>query len=49
MQTKISFAIDLDADFTHGKQELRRAALIPTARRIFEGKVNVPAAVWAGQ
>ena len=42
-------AIDLDADFTGGKQELRRAALIRTARRIFEGTVNVPKAVWAGK
>jgi 4-oxalomesaconate tautomerase len=42
-------AIDLDADFTGGKQELRRAALIRTARRIFEGRVNVPSAVWAGK
>ena len=42
-------AIDLDADFSDGRQELRRAALIRTARRIFEGKVNVPRAVWAGR
>ena len=42
-------AIDFDADFTNGKQELRRAALIRTARRIFEGSVNVPKAVWAGK
>ena len=41
-------AIDLDADFTDGKQTLRRAALIRTARRIFEGQVHVPRAVWAG-
>ena len=41
--------IDLDADFSNGKQELRRAALIRTARRIFEGSVLVPANVWAGQ
>ena len=41
-------AIDLDADFANGKQELRRAALIRTARRIFEGKVHVPKTVWAG-
>jgi 4-oxalomesaconate tautomerase len=40
--------IDLDVDFTGGKQELRRAALIRTARRIFEGNVHVPAKVWAG-
>jgi 2-methylaconitate cis-trans-isomerase PrpF len=41
--------IDLDADFAGGRQELRRAALIRTARRIFEGSVFVPAKVWAGQ
>ena len=41
-------AIDLDADFSNGKQELRRAALVRTARCIFEGQVNVPQAVWAG-
>ena len=40
--------IDLDVDFTGGKQELRRAALVRTARRIFEGQVLVPEAVWAG-
>jgi 2-methylaconitate cis-trans-isomerase PrpF len=42
-------AIDLDADFSNGKEELRRAALIRTARRIFEGCVNVPRAIWAGK
>ena len=42
-------AIDLDADFTDGKQTLRRAALIRTARRIFDGKVYVPGAVWDGR
>jgi hypothetical protein len=41
--------IDLDADFSNGKQELRRAALIRTARRIFEGSVMVPSRVWAGK
>jgi 2-methylaconitate cis-trans-isomerase PrpF len=41
-------AIDLDADFTNGKQELRRAALVRTARRVFEGSVLVPSHVWAG-
>lgn len=40
--------IDLDVDFTGGKQELRRAALVRTARRIFEGYVNVPEQVWSG-
>ena len=41
-------AIDLDADFLQGREELRRAALIRTARRIFEGRVCVPQHVWAG-
>ena len=42
-------AIDLDADFSNGKQNLRRAALIRTARRIFQGTVNIPSTVWAGK
>lgn len=41
--------IDLDADFSNGKQELRRAALVRTARRIFEGMVSVPSKIWAGK
>jgi 2-methylaconitate cis-trans-isomerase PrpF len=41
--------IDLDADFREGRQNLRRAALVRTARRIFEGSVCVPRTVWAGQ
>jgi 2-methylaconitate cis-trans-isomerase PrpF len=40
--------IDLDADFSGGKQDLRRAALIRTARRIFDGYVHVPSKIWAG-
>jgi len=41
-------AIDLDADFTGGRQVLRRAALVRTARRIFDGYVHVPETVWSG-
>ena len=41
--------IDLDADFSKGNEELRRAALVRTARRIFEGLVNVPSKIWAGK
>ncbi len=41
--------LDLDADFSNGREELRRAALIRTARRIFDGHVFVPAKVWAGR
>jgi 2-methylaconitate cis-trans-isomerase PrpF len=42
-------AIDLDADFTNGKQIMRRAALIRTARRIFEGNILIPKQIWAGR
>jgi 4-oxalomesaconate tautomerase len=41
--------IDLDADLSTGNERLRRAALIRTARRIFEGRVFVPTQVWAGR
>jgi 2-methylaconitate cis-trans-isomerase PrpF len=41
--------IDLDAVFTGGREELRRAALIRTARRIFEGHVCVPTKIWDGR
>jgi 4-oxalomesaconate tautomerase len=41
--------LDLDVDFTGGRQELRRAALVRTARRIFEGHVCVPGRIWAGK
>jgi 4-oxalomesaconate tautomerase len=41
-------AIDFDADFTGDKPVMRRAALVRTARRIFDGHVYVPENVWAG-
>jgi hypothetical protein len=40
--------IDLDVDLTSQPQALRRAALVRTARRIFEGYVHVPEHVWPG-
>lgn len=43
-----TIAIDLDADFTDGKEIVRRAALVRTARRVFEGASLVPAKIWAG-
>jgi 2-methylaconitate cis-trans-isomerase PrpF len=42
-------AIDLDAEFRNANQTLRRAALVRTARRIFEGNVLVPRSVWSGK
>jgi hypothetical protein len=44
-----TIAIDFDADLSGGREELRRAALIRTARRIFEGHVCVPSQVWQGR
>jgi 2-methylaconitate cis-trans-isomerase PrpF len=43
-----TIAIDLDVDFANQQQALRRAALVRTARRIFEGHVCVPGEIWAG-
>jgi len=40
--------VDLDVDLAGGRQELRRAALVRTARRIFEGYACVPEHVWPG-
>jgi 4-oxalomesaconate tautomerase len=41
-------AIDLDAAYANDQLVIRRAALIRTARRIFDGHVHVPERVWAG-
>jgi 2-methylaconitate cis-trans-isomerase PrpF len=43
-----SIAIDLDTDLSGGKEIIRRAALVRTARRVFEGASLVPAKIWAG-
>jgi 2-methylaconitate cis-trans-isomerase PrpF len=40
--------IDFDADLAGGTPVLHRAALIRTARRLFEGLVCVPGEVWPG-
>ena len=41
-------AIELDVDLQAASSVMRRAALIRTARRLFDGHVCVPAAVWRG-
>ncbi|HET9664148.1 MAG TPA: 4-oxalomesaconate tautomerase [Burkholderiales bacterium] len=41
-------AIDLDVELKNTSAVMRRAALIRTARRIFDGHVHVPAKVWRG-
>jgi 2-methylaconitate cis-trans-isomerase PrpF len=42
-------AIELDVELQKSPAVMRRAALIRTARRIFDGHVHVPAAVWRPQ
>jgi hypothetical protein len=44
-----TIAVDFDADLSSGREELRRGALIRTARRIFEGQVCVPGEIWQGR
>ncbi|HET6493212.1 MAG TPA: PrpF domain-containing protein, partial [Burkholderiales bacterium] len=41
-------AIDLDVELDKAAPVMRRAALIRTARRLFDGHAHVPAAVWHG-
>ncbi|VCU71033.1 4-oxalomesaconate tautomerase [Pigmentiphaga humi] len=43
-----TIAIDLDVDLAGANPAIRRAALIRTARRLFEGNVLVPQAAWPG-
>jgi 2-methylaconitate cis-trans-isomerase PrpF len=43
-----TIAIDLDAQLTAAQPAIRRAALLRTARRLFDGHVYVPRRVWAG-
>ncbi len=39
--------VDLDVELNGKQAVMRRAALIRTARRLFQGEVLIPAAVWA--
>ena len=41
-------AIDLDFDHSGSEPVMRRAALIRTARRVFEGHALIPTSVWPG-
>jgi 4-oxalomesaconate tautomerase len=44
------FSIDLDIRVgPNGAVELRRAALLRTARRLFEGNALIPAGIWDGR
>lgn len=41
-------AIELDVELEKSPPVMKRAALIRTARRIFDGHVHIPAAIWRG-
>jgi 4-oxalomesaconate tautomerase len=43
------FTVDMDVAVANGKVEVRRAALLRTARKLMQGKVFVPARVWETQ
>lgn len=43
------FSVELETQSAKGSIEITRAALLRTARRIFEGKVLIPGAVWDGR
>ena len=42
------FTIELDVDFSGPLPDVRRAALLRTARKLFAGRVYVPGGIWAG-
>ena len=42
-------AVDLDVELASARPVIRRAALIRTARRLFEGQVFIPEQVWLGR
>jgi 4-oxalomesaconate tautomerase len=42
------FSVDLEIAIGPAGPEVKRAALLRTARKLFDGRVFVPAAVWAG-
>ena len=42
------FTVAMDVSLAGGQVEVRRAALLRTARRLMRGEVYVPAQVWDG-
>ena len=43
------FTVAMDVAVTDGKVQVRRSALLRTARRLMRGEVYVPASVWGGR
>jgi 4-oxalomesaconate tautomerase len=42
------FSVELDVTFDNGVPNVKRAALLRTARKLFDGSVYIPSSVWAG-
>lgn len=41
-----SFLVDMDVKFENGKMDIKRAALLRTARTLMRGEVYIPASIW---
>jgi 4-oxalomesaconate tautomerase len=42
------FSVEMEIDSSGDKPQVKRAALLRTARRLFEGQVLIPQSVWSG-
>jgi 4-oxalomesaconate tautomerase len=42
------FSVELEVSLSGGVPEVKRAALLRTARKLFDGHVYIPASIWAG-
>jgi 4-oxalomesaconate tautomerase len=40
------FSVELEVSVSNGAPEVRRAALLRTARKLFDGRVFIPASIW---
>jgi len=43
------FTVEMDVELADGAVQVRRSALLRTARRLMKGEVYVPASVWSGR
>ncbi|MET0534920.1 MAG: PrpF domain-containing protein, partial [Steroidobacter sp.] len=43
------FTVDMDVAVTNGQVNVRRSALLRTARKLMSGEVFVPGTIWSGR
>jgi 4-oxalomesaconate tautomerase len=43
------FSVDVEIELAAGGIQVRRAALLRTARKLMQGSVFIPASVWSGK